>query len=269
MQEKSFLRRKFEENTDLVVILITWALVMFTVISNFVFYQIADPADLFFISKNWTPSAQLGLEKAVESLKYLGGVAITITAVFLLDRLIASRKAENLKFIELKNGNLRFGRKINLTILIVLFLSLPWFFAQLGIYIGDIPVLSSVFFSKQIPDLEGQRFPTVHLGHHHGWDGAVIFSLMLLLIPSIKWIYDKRIKVLALAGLSVMISFSFYQFAEDFINEQVLKRLLIQNFLPGPGSDLQITLPLSILTGAFIYFLLWKQNNDDDKAFDE
>ena len=61
------------------------------------------------------------------------------------------------------------GDRVRIAVAAVLaFLALPWIFAEVGLYIGDVPGLASIFRSKQI--FEGHA--SVHLGEHHGLQGS-------------------------------------------------------------------------------------------------
>ena len=59
---------------------------------------------------------------------------------------------------------------------VIVFFSLPWVWAELGFYVSDAPVLGSIFIAEEVkPSLSGEpSLHTVHLGHHHGMDGAFL-----------------------------------------------------------------------------------------------
>ena len=53
--------------------------------------------------------------------------------------------------------------------------SIPWIFAESGLYVGDVPGLGSLFMSDEIVAEAGHPgLRAVHLGHHHGFDGALL-----------------------------------------------------------------------------------------------
>ena len=60
--------------------------------------------------------------------------------------------------------------------LVVLVVSLPWIVAELGFYFpGDL------FMGEELGQEGGTTIAAVHLGHHHGFDGAVLVLTGLLL----------------------------------------------------------------------------------------
>jgi hypothetical protein len=58
-------------------------------------------------------------------------------------------------------------------------ISLPWILADLGVYIGDVPLIGRIVMSEEIA--EGGTLPAVHLGHHHGLDGWLLVVTALTL----------------------------------------------------------------------------------------
>ena len=57
--------------------------------------------------------------------------------------------------------------------LAILLLSIPWLFANLGYYAGDVPGLRRLFMSEQIvPEPGYPHLRAVHLGNHEGIDGV-------------------------------------------------------------------------------------------------
>lgn len=65
---------------------------------------------------------------------------------------------------------------------VLLLVSLPWVFAEVGIFIGDIPLVGRLYRSEQIwTSPQGETVPSVHLGHHHGMGGLLLVVTALLL----------------------------------------------------------------------------------------
>src|SRR6185503_6915460 len=53
---------------------------------------------------------------------------------------------------------------------VVLAVSIPWIAAELGVFLPD-----GVFIMRRVaPDTDGLPIAAVHLGHHHGFDGALV-----------------------------------------------------------------------------------------------
>jgi hypothetical protein len=131
--------------------------------------------------------------------------------------------------------------RVGLGILIVLVvLGLPWFLADVGVYIGDIPGLGSIFYSKQIP--EGETLRAVHLGHHHGLDGVLFAFTAVTLGRVVRISGDSALSTFVAAYFALMLSYGIANVANDFWLEQVVKRgwtnWEIPSFLsldPSPG----------------------------------
>lgn len=97
-------------------------------------------------------------------------------------------------------------------------LSLPWIAAELGFHFpGDV-------FMGEEPGLEGDgtTIAAVHLGHHHGTDGAllVLYGLVLSRVA----IAARPLRIATFAYLGTMLSYGGVNLAQDAWNEQVVKR---------------------------------------------
>jgi hypothetical protein len=98
--------------------------------------------------------------------------------------------------------------------LVVLVASLPWLSAELGFHLpGD------VFLGEEIP--KGESLAAVHLGHHHGEDGAVLLLSALLLsrvqpAGRLSWWMTGYVALMAAYGATNAV--------QDFWTEQVVKR---------------------------------------------
>jgi hypothetical protein len=108
-------------------------------------------------------------------------------------------------------------------------LALPWIFAELGVYIGDVPGLGSIFRSKQI--FEGH--PSVHLGEHHGLQGLLLVVTALLLSRELPRMHPTRLRTSLAAYLSLMIPYGIGNMANDAWLEQVVKRGWTDWAIPG------------------------------------
>jgi hypothetical protein len=101
--------------------------------------------------------------------------------------------------------------------LVVLLLSLPWLTANLGFHFpGDI------FMGEEVGREDGTPIAAVHLGHHHGLDGAVLVLTALLLsrvaIPS------RRLRMVTFACLGALLAYGTLNLVQDDWNEQLVKR---------------------------------------------
>lgn len=113
------------------------------------------------------------------------------------------------------------GDWLRVAVFVILALvALPWFFAEQGVYVGDIPGLRSVFMSKQVIDGEA----AVHLGEHHGMVGLQVTVVALLLsreLPRMRASVRRTALALWLSGL---LAYGAGNIANDAWGEQVVKR---------------------------------------------
>ena len=100
----------------------------------------------------------------------------------------------------------------------VVIVSLPWIAAELGFHFpGD------VFMGEELGrETDGTLIAAVHLGHHHGTDGALLVLTALLL--SRVAIERGMLRIAAFAYLGVMLAYGGVNFAQDAWNEQIVKR---------------------------------------------
>jgi hypothetical protein len=100
---------------------------------------------------------------------------------------------------------------------IVVVLSIPWVAAELGFYLGN-----SVFLTSRLVTEGDETIAAVHLGHHHGLDGALLV-LFALLLSRVR-LPDARLETALLAYVSLMSAYGLMNFAEDGWHEQIVKR---------------------------------------------
>jgi hypothetical protein len=139
--------------------------------------------------------------------------------------------------------------------------AIPWWFAEWGFYVSDVPLLGSLFLAEEVvPEPGHPHIRAVHLGHHHGTAG-VLFALAALALsrqlPSIRRAALRR----ALAVyLSLMLVYGFANAVQDFWLEQVVKRGTTDAAIPSflrPSLDLGST--LLVLAAVAVYALLFRQ----------
>jgi hypothetical protein len=101
---------------------------------------------------------------------------------------------------------------------VVLLASLPWVTAELGFHFpGD------VFMNEELGrEGGGGEIAAVHLGHHHGTDGALLVLTGLLL--SRVRVPQGRLRIAVSAYLGMMLAYGAVNGAQDFWHEQVVKR---------------------------------------------
>ena len=101
---------------------------------------------------------------------------------------------------------------------VVALVSLPWIAAELGVHFpGD------VFMGEELGrERDGTFIAAVHLGHHHGTDGALLV-LTALLLSRVR-IEQHALRRFTLAYLGTMLAYGGVNFVQDAWNEQVVKR---------------------------------------------
>lgn len=100
----------------------------------------------------------------------------------------------------------------------VLALSIPWIAAGLGFFLpGD------VFFTRPAaPDTDGLPIAAVHLGQHHGFDGALVaLSALFLSRPRLR---RRRLTLVTVALTSLAFAYGIVNTVQDAWNEQLVKR---------------------------------------------
>jgi hypothetical protein len=123
---------------------------------------------------------------------------------------------------------------------VVLVFSLPWMAADLGTHLPE-----GVFLTSKIVTMDGpparpgpvtgrddpgevrwisgsETLSVVHVGHHHGFDCALLFLTALLLSRTRP--VGRRVGVALTACLGLMASYGLVNATEDFWHEQVVKR---------------------------------------------
>ena len=144
------------------------------------------------------------------------------------------------------------GDRVRIAVAAVLtFLALPWIFAEVGLYIEEVPGLASLFRSKEI--FEGHA--AVHLGEHHGLQGLLLVLTALLLSRELPRMSPTRLRTAFAAYLALMIPYGIGNMANDGWNEQIVERDWAAWEFPDmlrPG--LSWAWGLAILAAAAIYF---------------
>ena len=113
------------------------------------------------------------------------------------------------------------GDGLRIAVVVVLaLLSLPWIFAEQGVYVGDIPGLRSIFLSKKVVD----GLAAVHLGEHHGFIGFQVLVSALLLSRELPRMRATIRRTALAVWLSGLIAYGLGNIANDAWGEQVVKR---------------------------------------------
>jgi hypothetical protein len=141
---------------------------------------------------------------------------------------------------------------------VLLLLSFPWVFADVGLFISDVPLLGHVYQSEQIwTSPEGETLPSVHFGHHHGMGGMLLVVTALLLSRELVRMRPTALRTTLAVYLSLLIAYGIGNIANDAWYEQVVKRGWTDWAIPNvirPG--LTWMWGLVILIGTAIFFTL-------------
>ena len=152
---------------------------------------------------------------------------------------------------------------------ILLLVSLPWVFADLGVFIGDVPLLGHVYRSEQIwTSPEGETLPSVHFGHHHGMAGMLLVVTALLLSRELVRMRPTTLRTSLAVYLSLLMAYGIGNIANDAWYEHVVKRGWTDWAIPNvirPG--LTWMWGLVILLGAAI-FLTVDRGRDQSARLD-
>ena len=207
-----------------------WGLSLFNIAANFFTYTFT-PADLLWHEGGGTVRA--GLRMAGDVAVYLVPISLFVTALVAVDRGLARRRSGGLlsRAEAYADGGRRAGpgavaavRVLRVLLFLgATFASLPWILSSVGVFVSDVPWLSGIFLGRQ--DFEGH--PSVHLGAHHGWDGWLFITLAFVgsvLLDGRRNLRGRLSRALVAAGCALMFAYGVVAGAEDFVNEQLVKR---------------------------------------------
>jgi hypothetical protein len=108
---------------------------------------------------------------------------------------------------------------------VVVLASIPWLFAEVGAYVGDLPVLGSLFMSDEVvPEPGHPNLRAVHLGHHHGLDGTLLVLSALALSRVIGQVRPQLLQAALGFYVALMLVYGLAIALEDFWLEQLVKR---------------------------------------------
>ena len=111
--------------------------------------------------------------------------------------------------------------------------ALPWIFANIGVYIGDVPGLGRIFMSKTIlPEPGHPHLHAVHLGNHEGLDGWLLAATALGLRRALPHMRPTRLRPVLGGYLALLLGYGVMVAANDGWNEQVVKRGWTSRNLP-------------------------------------
>jgi hypothetical protein len=135
---------------------------------------------------------------------------------------------------------------------VLLLLALPWLAAELGFHLDGVPVLGWIFLTGKVVGVRA----AVHLGHHHGMDGVLLTLAALLLVPLVRRIRARGLRLLVGLYLGLQIAYGLANAAQDGWLEQVAKRGWTTHVIPSVLHP-ALTLPwLGIAVAAAVFAAL-------------
>jgi hypothetical protein len=144
---------------------------------------------------------------------------------------------------------------------VLLVLSLPWILADIGVYAGDVPLIGKIFMSKQVVPA-GSTLPAVHLGDHHGLNGACFVIAALILGITLPQLSVGRLRTAISWYLGLMVAYGLANFANDFWLEQVVKRGWTSWEIPSMlRPELSVAWGLVLLVMIIARYLLFHAND--------
>ncbi len=109
------------------------------------------------------------------------------------------------------------GIRLAIVVMVVL-LSLPWIFADLGLFVPEWVFI----MERPITGSDGKVAAAVHLGHHHGLDGALL-AITAVLLSRVRLRSPGLARATRLY-VSLLFAYGIVNFAQDLWHEQVVKR---------------------------------------------
>jgi hypothetical protein len=216
---------------DIWVIAIIFAITVFNIVSDLIVYSVVPQEELY---GDYT-AASMVTEVLVSRVPICIALIIVVGADRALTRRALDKNAIPADFF----GHIAFEgrpllkRAFNVTsitaYLALCFLSSPWILALVGVYVSDVPLLSSIFLGRQ-PFPVGGSIASVHLGQHHGWDGFALITMAFLigrLLSHPRKLANVKARSVVAGGSVYLATFGAIAWAEDFLNEQVLKRGIV------------------------------------------
>lgn len=125
------------------------------------------------------------------------------------------------------------GDRVRLVLLVLIAVAAaPWIAAWLGFYLDDVPGLGFVMAGDVVPEEGAPDLRAVHLGEHHGLDGALVASASLLLSRQLGRMGRRHLRTAVAAYLALGIVYGLANLVQDFWLEQLEKRGTVDVGIP-------------------------------------
>jgi Tol biopolymer transport system component len=141
----------------------------------------------------------------------------------------------------------------------VAFFALDYVTGEFGVFVDRVPVLGSVFHSRHPWSAFGQANlrPAVHLGHHHGFDGALLALAALTLSRVLGTMRRRRVEAFLGLYLGVMLAYGLANEVQDVWGEQLVKRGVIGWPIPSVLEPAATAEFASVIGSGILVFLLF------------
>lgn len=125
------------------------------------------------------------------------------------------------------------GLRLVLGVLVVIF-ALEYVTGEFGVFVNRIPGLGSLFLARELRGTFGYVTlrPAVHVGHHHGFDGALLALSALTLSRVLGTLRHRRLQVFLGLYLALMLAYGLANEVQDAWGEQLVKRGWIDWAIP-------------------------------------
>jgi len=246
----------------------TWALWSALLVAMLVTYSRLDPTELYHVSRDgltggWSrtlvalnfPFALIAIALVLVAIDvlpkrawWIGAPAIVLCAVTTVPGVVDDHDldarwinvvpaigvglAAGLSIVAVQRTNTSIAGRLPLDrirwilTIVALVLSVPWILAELGVY-GPAWVF---IMERPITGSDGAVNPAVHLGHHHGFDGA-LFVVTAALLSRIR-LHSRRLRTGTTMYLSMVFAYGAVNFFQDAWNEQLAKRGWVDQKIP-------------------------------------
>ena len=155
-----------------------------------------------------------------------------------------------------ESGRVR-GDSVRLVLLVLIAVAAaPWIAAELGFYLDDVPGLGFVMAGDVVPEEGAPEMRAVHLGQHHGLDGALVASASLLLSRQLGRMGRRRLRTAVAAYLALGIVYGLANVVQDFWLEQLEKRGTVDIGIPTLTQPALSAAWLAILVAAAAVYAL-------------
>ena len=159
-----------------------------------------------------------------------------------------------------ETGRVR-GDGVRLVLLVLIAVAAaPWIAAWLGFYLDDVPGLGFVMAGDVVPEAGAPDLRAVHLGQHHGLDGALVASTSLLLSRQLGRMGRRLLRTAVAAYLALGIVYGLGNLLQDFWLEQLQKRGTVDVGIPTliqPSASAAWLAMLVAAAGVYALLLRW------------